>query len=627
MRAWLRLRSRWHRRVETHLARRLVANVAGIGLLAALAIYLALTTMVWVTFGRLEDEAIATDIHRAETWLADLRASHLGHARDWAISDTMYRYLGDFDPHFQMAYLTPDSFVNVQTDGMAFVRFDGSARGFFYDGAARRMRPELGGALLAEVNTPALRARLAARREAAYFLRFNGQLYLAAITPVCSSRPRDPPPGYLAFLRRVDATALGAALQLPAGFDFTRPGDAALWTRHPHAVAVATPVRDAAGHPLAMLRFSEARKVMAAGAELRNLVLVAVLALVLALLLVISRRIATLVLDPVRRLHDHVAAMRNQNELVALAGPTRNDEIGALQRQFNELVAERQRLRAENEAQSFALGRRESSAGLMHNVKNSLSPVAVIVETLAGQLAAGLPDETRRALAELADPATDPARRRRLAHYVGAAHEAVDAGQRAALGALRDAGRSLGMALAVIEESRVEAGVIDYAEPCALAPILDAGTIPARFVVGASIAVSVDCPPDLAVRGNRLLLGQVFENLVTNAAEAICARGGGAGRIRIVAQVDARADAGAGAGVGACTITVTDDGEGFAAGGGPQLFARGFSTRTTKSGGLGLHWCANTLGMMEGAVAITSPGRGAGACVCVTLPLARKKAA
>ena len=49
------------------------------------------------------------------------------------------------------------------------------------------------------------------------------------------------------------------------------------------------------------------------------------------------------------------------------------------------------------------------------------------------------------------------------------------------------------------------------------------------------------------------------------------------------------------------------------------MFERGFSTRAMKSGGLGLHWCANAMLAMGGSLRLESDGGGLGARAVLTL--------
>ena len=111
------------------------------------------------------------------------------------------------------------------------------------------------------------------------------------------------------------------------------------------------------------------------------------------------------------------------------------------------------------------------------------------------------------------------------------------------------------------------------------------------------------------VLANRVILSQVVGNLFANAAEAIAAAGRGGGTI--VVSVQQRGDR--------MEIVIRDDGEGFDPAMMPTLFQRGFSTRAHKSGGLGLHWCANSMLAMEGSLELQSDGKGMGARAVLTL--------
>ena len=110
---------------------------------------------------------------------------------------------------------------------------------------------------------------------------------------------------------------------------------------------------------------------------------------------------------------------------------------------------------------------------------------------------------------------------------------------------------------------------------------------------------------------NRLILSQVIGNLFSNAAEAIAAAPAGGTITVTMEEYD-----------NVVVIGIRDDGEGFAPDARTQLFQRGFSTRSHKSGGLGLHWCANSMVAMEGSLRLESEGPGRGATALLTLKAA-----
>lgn len=68
-------------------------------------------------------------------------------------------------------------------------------------------------------------------------------------------------------------------------------------------------------------------------------------------------------------------------------------------------------------------------------------------------------------------------------------------------------------------------------------------------------------------------------------------------------------------------VVITDDGVGFEPALAANLFERGQSSKG-RSGGLGLHWCANTVKAMGGALSLESEGPGTGARAIVLLPAA-----
>jgi C4-dicarboxylate-specific signal transduction histidine kinase len=111
---------------------------------------------------------------------------------------------------------------------------------------------------------------------------------------------------------------------------------------------------------------------------------------------------------------------------------------------------------------------------------------------------------------------------------------------------------------------------------------------------------------------NRILLRQVVSNVFINAAEAIEA----AGRRGIVRVVTSRQPDGM---VG---LTIADNGEGIARERIATLFQRGVSSRSGKRGGLGLHWCANAMKLLGGAIRAESGGVDQGASFVLTLPAA-----
>ena len=148
-------------------------------------------------------------------------------------------------------------------------------------------------------------------------------------------------------------------------------------------------------------------------------------------------------------------------------------------------------------------------------------------------------------------------------------------------------------------------------EPCDVSDIVAKNATIARYSGNTSIAFSFPSHSHWGM-ANRVILSQVVGNLFSNAAEAIAATGRESGSIAVsVTERD-----------GKLQLIIRDDGEGFDPAKAPTLFQRGFSTRAHKSGGLGLHWCANSMLAMEGSLELQSDGKGTGARAVLTMGLA-----
>jgi signal transduction histidine kinase len=334
--------------------------------------------------------------------------------------------------------------------------------------------------------------------------------------------------------------------------------------------------------------------------------------LLLAVVLLVTRRMITrLVLRPLHRVERHMGVVRNSGDLGLLPQDPRDDEIGSLVTSFNSMLRQLKDLREQLEVQSFTLGRSESAVAVMHNVRNALNPVTTVLSQGVDRPAVVDRAMLDRALIELADPALAPDRRQKLLAFLTAAFESVErerADRRDQLGVGRTALRQV---LEIIGEQQEAANERPALAACDISEIVAQNATIARYSGENSIAFSFPSRPHL-VLANRVILSQVVGNLFANAAEAIAAAGRSGGSIAVSVHQKAERT----------QIVIRDDGEGFDPALTPTLFQRGFSTRAHKSGGLGLHWCANSMLAMDGALELQSDGKGMGARAVLTLSAA-----
>jgi signal transduction histidine kinase len=267
--------------------------------------------------------------------------------------------------------------------------------------------------------------------------------------------------------------------------------------------------------------------------------------------------------------------------------------------------------------QSFEAGAAQVASGLLHNVGNAMTPLGVTVAGLQRQLRDAPTGEVEMAIAELEAGVADTARRadldqllrlasRELAQVVARAGDDADAVARHAESIQR-----------ILAHQLSTAGAGPVGENVDLAALVARGV---EMVAPAMLQrLRLDFDPSLGKLGTlplpRMLLQQVVQNLVLNAAEA--ARAGG-GTLHVSAQL-LEGDEGE-----TLVLRFADDGGGIEPPHLPRVFEKGFSTKSSGTNlGIGLHWCANALHAVGGGLRADSAGRGCGAVLEVNVPIRR----
>jgi signal transduction histidine kinase len=442
-----------------------------------------------------------------------------------------------------------------------------------------------------------------------FYIRLGKVVAAIGVAKVRKSDGTGVPRGYVVMARRITSEQLAKLLQVPARLDLDGAGGA-LVTTSSTTMQIAVPVTGAEGRPVAVASFVVPRDVSQLGRHMLWLAVLGSTILLALVLAVLSQMFSLLVLKPLGLVEGHMQRVRNSGALTLLPEDAgRRDEIASLGRSFNAMLVQLKELREQVEAQGFELGRSESAVAVMHNVRNALNPVSTILSTGIGQ---GAPVDRaliERALAELSAADVAPERREKLVSFVAAAIDAEDR-QREDRSRQLEIGRdAMRQVLEIIGAQQRLAHERPPLEECDATQIIaQNATIARHSGKGASIAFNFPAKK-YPVMANRVLLSQVVGNLFSNAAEAISAAGGsGSINVTIAETSDGRVE-----------IAIHDTGEGFDPGGTPQLFQRGFSTRQHKSGGFGLHWCANSVAAMEGSLSLESDGVGRGATARLVL--------
>jgi sensor domain CHASE-containing protein len=372
---------------------------------------------------------------------------------------------------------------------------------------------------------------------------------------------------------------------------------------------------DTEGKPILLVRARVPRQISAKGRGALRFAMASILTAGLVVLGVLYLLIQKTVVRPVSILTRHAIAIGASDDLTSRIGVSRRDEIGRLGREFNRMVerlAEARRILME---QSFRFGIAEMASGVLHNIRNAISPVNVQVANMRQALHKASLNQIEAARGELQGGKVTGQRKEDLRRFLDLAGER-----------LLETARGIGQQLDALAEQTMQIErILDEqdrfsraerpVETCELSEMLSAAVAMVPVELSNSISVYVD--PLIAerrsFRSHRATLVQVLANVLVNAAESIHRAGAPHGEIHVQASQE-KLD-----GTDVYHVRVRDNGQGIAPENLTRIFERGYSTKAKKSG-VGLHWSFNSLAAMNGSIRAESPGPGQGATIHVLIP-------
>ncbi|MEI9852583.1 MAG: CHASE4 domain-containing protein [Sphingomonas sp.] len=591
------------------LGAKLVLILTGVGLVGALALTLMLVLVITPSFNQLEQSAVTGHVERTRAAFGEFASKVEGTVRDYGDWNDSYEYMANPTKAFEADSFSPLAMVNLGVNGMAYVGND------------RRIVIARWLDLDTQADIPAMRARLTdaigrldlarslnGQSSASFYLRLGDALAAVGVAQVRRSDGTGDPRGYVVMARTITSAQLSTLLQLKARLDLAHPVSDVTVTPHDATIDIAVPVRGAGARPVATAGYSVPRDLSLLGTRMLGLAVLGSVVLLAVVLLVLRRVISRMVIRPLNRVEKHMGVVRQSGGLGLLTERPRGDEIGSLVTSFNSMLRQLKDLREQLEVQSFTLGRSESAVAVMHNVRNALNPISTVLSQGASHAPVLDRATLDRALAELAREDIPPARRQKLVAFVAAAGQAIEEEREERRSQIEIGRQALHNVLEIIGQQQEVAHERPQLDSCDISEIVAKNATIARYSGETSIAVNFPSKPHW-VLANRIILSQVIGNLFSNAAEAIAATGRGSGAISVAIHE----------GPERVEVVIRDDGEGFDPANAPTLFQRGFSTRGHKSGGLGLHWCANSMVAMQGSLELMSEGKGSGARAVLTL--------
>jgi two-component system, NtrC family, sensor kinase len=557
----------------------------------------------------------------------------------WAWRDDVQRFMQGQDDAFVRRALGAESVASAAVSYLGFYRVtgeqlvhrapgdSGAGLGRLQDASLRAEHPLLQhadprGATTGLVSTP------------------SGPM-LVASRPILGPGGAGPPSGVLIFGRLLDAQTVARIaeqnrLELrvepatsadpsappagpPSDWEPGQPRRATAVRVDPAGVNLIgqTSVADLHGEPVLTLTVTTPRTISARGEEASRIALATLGAVGVVVLAVLVVLVHVTVLGPIGKFTKHALNVGQNDALNDRLRLVRRDELGVLATEFDRMTDRLAEARERLIDQSFVSGKADMAAGILHNLGNAVTPIAVRLHLLRDRLKAAPLDDLERAAEELEAGAAAPERRADLARFVELASLELIALLRGMSDGVESASGQIEHVQQILTEQSRYSRVGGVAERVDLERLVRAVADGLSPELRAAITVSIE--PSVSAqghaRGPRVTLQQIIGNLLLNAAESIRSQRSAGGRVTVRAVRETAGQLALG------HLTFEDDGAGIAAADLARIFERRFSTKQ-RGTGLGLHWSANAVVALGGRLYAESPGVGRGATLHLLLPLA-----
>ena len=600
-------------------------NVALLGVVAVSAVlnFATLRLAVLPSFSALEEQAAERNQSRVLEAIQLQKDQVASSAGDYAIWDDTHDFMKGLAPDYEEKNITGESLKTLGVN--YFVAIDGEGRvvhdsGFAFDADEPRPLKLLSTEQVAAGSPFLLRSTDIAIRSS--LLNTPEGLAVIGISPILRSDRSGGQVGTLILGRLLDMGAIRSATRV----DFELLSTSTFPTR-PLAQSGATvdrvdPLLGPDGRALAMIRSHTMRDITALGEKTIQTTLLLLLAGATILLLALGVILRHIVIRRIETLRSHLLSVAATGHLDAMPEDGKRDELSETVASFNEMAGQLDELRDRLRRQDYDHGAADEAAGLLHNVRNALSPISVVAWELAKSNAAPWKQNLTKALDQLNEPDLAPDRAAKLQQFVALSTVRLmeeDRARQEDVGSLVSMLRHVDDILKEQDRSAQRDRVLDEVDIAAslrnALPLIERRN---------GIVVDVTKLRSFTALGHRVPLEQVLGNLIVNAAEAIDASGTGVGRVEITSRRMADADGNA-----SVELTVSDDGVGIDSANRVRLFEKGFTTKSGGKRGVGLHWCANAVNAMGGRLSVESNGLQRGATFKIILPaaLSRRDAA
>ena len=574
-------------------------------------------------FTKLEAEGAKRDDDRIDEAFAREQDSVGTMASDWGNWTEIHEYMESRNPAIPERDLSVSAMDGLGVDYVALVDTEGQVIW------TRSLHPETRAVIapppVASTVLVTWKAEMRAGEKRSGIMRTDHGAMMVAVAPVLNGEGAGPVRGSLILGRYVTAKVISELAQrtkldftltvLPPGSALS-PSSGAVKRETRDYLELTHAFNDISGAPLLQQTVRVPRELLARGKDTVKLAAVSILLAALVSLLVLIALLRKLVLRPLTNLSAHVQRIGSTDDLSKRLHLVTDDEIGQLAAGIDSMVGKLQDARSRLVERSYEAGAAEMVRGTLHNVGNALTPMSVHSANIAAALKAAPLADIELALQEIGNSGDDAARAAELRRFaslaVGEAATHLTEAARCAEELQRNVDSLQDLLRLQMSASRQE----QVTDRASIATMLEETVrlCPPDRVQRIRIEVE---PALRALEPERvpvMLLKQVFQNLIINAAEALPAGANG-----VILVDGSRIEDSRGTWL---ELTFTDNGLGIASDALGRVFEKGFSTKSAKrNSGIGLHWCANAMASIGGSIGVTSKGLGHGATFTLLVPV------
>jgi two-component system, NtrC family, sensor kinase len=383
-------------------------------------------------------------------------------------------------------------------------------------------------------------------------------------------------------------------------------------------------LNDVRGRPAFLVRTRLPREYSTRGIAALNLAAASMIAAIglgaAALLFMLQRLVA----GPLTQLTVHVTRVSTSGDLTNRLRWRRQDEIGRLAAEFDNLTARLDNARTSLADTSRRAGMADMARGILHNVGNVLNSLNVSTDLLSDLLRDSRLPGLTRAGALLEEHAgdlprflTEDERGRQLPHYMSSLADVLRGEQESLARELASLRTGLEHVNEIVRTQHELAASVSSPEPTSARALIDCAfaMVHAGFDRhGIRVTLDIAEVPTLLLDRSKAL--QILINLLTNAKESVAHRR--AGERSVTLRAACRDNV--------VEFEVRDNGVGISTSDVARIFAAGVSSKPGGRG-YGLHYSANAAREMGGRLRVHSDGPDRGATFVLEVPIAKPQEA